>query len=185
MTRGSGYHVRKGNTSYEDTLAKLLKVKPYESNKSASKHKLWNQSRHEQLVIDDVITFRIKPSGVVFNAAHHVGYNRAFHNKTQAITAMLAECEFMRGKYWSDKDFPSVFARAHVHYFTMVRFARVQAFTQPTFKMSMGNWFSKEGVPQPPSIGAVEVIVESNGHIIVEPHIITNDMYPKYDILEF
>ena len=180
MTRGSGYHVRKGATNFEDTVAKLLGVKPYISVKEVDKYRTWDQNRNSRVIIDDILTFGV--NGVIFNVAHHIGYNRAYHNKSQAITAMLASLEFMRGKYWESKNFPDVVARAHVHYFVEVRFARIRAFTQPTFKFSGDRYFTDKGVPEPPSIGAVEVIVESNGHIQVEPHIITNEMYPKYEI---
>lgn len=180
MTKGSGYHVQKNNTSFEDTTARLLGVKKYETMRAADKAKAWDANRNETPVVDDILTFGV--NGVIFNVAHHIGYNKAYHNKTQAITAMLASLEFMRGKYWTSENFPDVVARAHVHYFVEVRFARIRAFTEPTFKYSMDRFFTRQGVPEPPSIGAVEVIVESNGHVLVEPHIITNEMYPKYDI---
>ena len=180
MTRGSGYHVRKGATNFEDTVAARLGVTPYTTVKGTDKYRTWDQNRNDKVIIDDIRTFGV--NDVVFNVAHHIGYNRAFHNKTQALTAMLASLEFMRGKYWESKNFPDICARAHVHYFVEVRFARIRAFTEPCFKYSGDRYFTDKGVPEPPSIGTVEVIVESNGHILVEPHIITNDMYPKYDI---
>jgi len=183
MTRGSAYHVMKGYTSFEDQVARELNVEPYEVSKQAEKRRIWSESRNAEIVIDDIVNFEIH--GKVFNVAHHIGFNRAYHNKSQALTAMLAEMEFARGKYWTNDKFPAVFARAHVHYYVMVAFARVKAFTGPTYKLSMDRFMTKSGVPSPPSIGNVEVIVEPNGHILIEPHIITNDIYPKYNIQEF
>jgi len=183
MTRGSGYHVLKGNTSFEDTVAKLLKVRKYETHKESDKYRIYDENRNSKAIIDDILNFEV--NGVNFNVTHHIGYNKAYHSKSQAVTAMLASLEFMRGKYWNEKDFPDVVVRGHVHYFVMVMFSRIRAFTEPTFKYSMDRYFTRQGVPEPPSIGAVEVIIESNGHILVEPHIITNEMYPKYDIQRY
>lgn len=183
MTRGSGYHVLKGNTSFEDTVAKELNVKPYESRHDAEKRRVWNESRNAKIQIDDVINFEV--NGVIFNVTHHIGFNRSYHNKSQAVTAMLAELEFARGKYWAPGDFPDVFIRGHVHYYVEVRFARVRGLTQPCYKLSADRFMTRKGVPSPASIGNVEVIVEPNGHVAVEPHIITNEMYPKYDIQHF
>lgn len=183
MTRGSGYHVLKGNTSFEDTVARELNVKPYETIKETEKRRIWTESRNGKIIIDDVINFDI--NGKVFNVAHHIGFNKSFHNKSQAMTAMLAEMEFARGKYWPNDRFPSVFVRGHVHYYVLVGFARVQGFTCACFKLSMDRFMTRSGVPSPSSIGAIEVIVESNGKIIVEPHIVSNDSYPKHAILEF
>ena len=183
MTRGSAYHVLKGNTSFEDTVARELDVKPYESHRDTEKRRIWSESRNAQIIIDDVINFEI--NGKVFNVTHHIGFNRAYHNKSQAMTAVLADMEFARGKYWEHNKFPSVFVRGHVHYYVLVGFARVMGFTEPTFKLSMDRFMTRSGVPSPASIGAVEVIVEQNGHIAIEPHIITNDMYPRYKIYDF
>lgn len=180
MTRGSGYHVHKNNTSFEDIVANRLNVKPYETIREAEKFREWDNNRNSKIVIDDILTFDVH--GCKFNVAHHIGYNKAYHNKAQAVTAMLASLEFMRGKYWKSKNFPDIVVRGHVHYYVQVGFARIRGFTEPTFKFSMDRYFTRQGVPEPPSIGAVEVIVETNGHAIIEPHVITNEMYPKYDI---
>lgn len=183
MTRGSGYHVLKGYTSFEDAVARELNVLPYEVSKEAEKRRIWTEARNAKIEIDDIINFEIHDQ--VVNVAHHIGFNRAWHNKSQALTAMLAEMEFCRGKYWENDRFPALFVRGHVHYYVQVSFARVKAFTEPTYKLSLDRFMTKAGVPSPPSIGNVEVIVEPNGHIIIEPHIITNDIYPKYNIMEF
>jgi len=183
MTRGSGYHILKGNTSFEDQVAKLLGVEPYESRRDVEKKRIWNESRNSEIVIDDVVNFEI--NGAIINAAHHIGYNRSYHSKSQAVTAMLAELEFARGKYWEPGEFPDIFLRGHVHYFVEVRFARVRGVTQACYKLSADRFMSRKGVPDPASIGNLEVIIEPNGHIAVEPHIITNEMYPKYDIQRY
>lgn len=183
MTRGSGYHVLKGNTSFEDTIARELNVTPYETTREAEKRRIWDEARNAKIVIDDIVDFNV--NGCIFNVTHHIGFNKAFHNKSQAITAMLAEIEFARGKYWESKDFPSIFVRGHVHYYVLVAFARVKAFTEPTFKLSKDRFMTRSGVPSPASIGAVEVIIESNGHSTIEPHIIPNEIYPKHDIQQF
>jgi hypothetical protein len=36
-----------------------------------------------------------------------------------------------------------------------------------------------------PSLGAVEVIVEQNGVVSVKPHVVSNNEYPKHNIIEF
>ena len=181
MTRGSGYHVRKNNTEFEDTLCELMKLERYSIyNRDYTKSQLWD-SHHAHNVIDDILNFSVNDK--VFNVTHHIGYNRAYHNKSQALTAELANMEFMRGKYWKSKDFPSVIVRGHVHYFVEVRFARIRGFTCPTFKISADKFMTRKGLPDPASLGAIEVIVESNGKILVEPHIVANTDYPKHEIL--
>jgi len=183
MTRGSGYHIQKDNFSFEDIVAQRLGVKPYQTMHEAERYRQWDDNRNQKIIIDDIRTFDV--NGCIFNVAHHIGYNKAYHNKSQAVTAMLASLEFMRGKYWKPKDFPHIVVRGHVHYYVLVGFARIRGFTEPTLKLSMDRYFTRQGVPEPPSIGAVEVIVESNGHAMIEPHIITNDMYPKFDITRY
>ena len=93
--------------------------------------------------------------------------------------------EFLNGRYWDDKHKPSVIVRSHVHYFVYVRFATQHGFTTPAWKLPDSHLFRGGLGGTAPSLGAVEVIVEGNGKIIVEPHIVSNTEYPKHSIIEF
>ncbi len=92
--------------------------------------------------------------------------------------------EFLRGRYWDNEHTPSVIVRSHVHYFVMVRFATQFGFTTPSFKMPDSHLFRGGLGGTAPSLGAVEVIIEPDGHILIEPHIVSNAEYPKHKIID-
>jgi hypothetical protein len=96
----------------------------------------------------------------------------------------MADMEFLRGRYWKPEDMPSVIVRNHVHYFVYVRFATQHGFTSPAFKMPDAHLFRGGLGGTAPSIGGVEVIVEPNGKIVCEPHIVSNNEYPKMSVLK-
>jgi len=183
MTRGSNYHVQSGATNTEEPLADWLGCVPY-SGLFKSKEDItgYHDGKHLTTRTDYYLNFKI--FGKVFNVTHHIGFNRWFAYRTTALARELADMEFLRGKYWKDEDMPSVIVRSHVHYFVYVRFTNQHGFTTPAFKMPDSHLFRGGLGGTAPSLGAVEVIVESNGKILVEPHIVSNDEYPKHKILD-
>ena len=185
MTRGSNYHVQKDATNYDETIAARLNAVPYSGyfGHDSAKIKDYDASRNAVTRTDYYLTFSIH--GKVFSVTHHIGFNRWFAYRTTALAREMADMEFLRGRYWKPENMPSIIVRSHVHYFVYVRFATQHGFTTPAFKMPDAHLFRGGLGGTAPSLGAVEVIVESNGKIIVEPHIVSNTNYPKHNIIEF
>ena len=173
MTRGSNYHVKGGNQNMEELLAEKLKATPYSG---------YHDIQEGVIRTDYYATFKIH--GRVFSATHHIGFNRWFAYRTTALAREMADMEFLRGRYWNNEDTPTVIARSHVHYFVYVRFANQHGFTTPAWKLPDGHLFRGGLGGTAPSIGTIEVIVESNGDIFVHPHVVDNKNYPKHSILD-
>jgi hypothetical protein len=181
VTRGSGYHVQKDATNYDELLAREMKATPYRG--FFQDYKDYDTNRNAITRTDYWVDFRIH--GIVFNVTHHIAFSKWASYQPMAISRELANMEFLKGKYWKPEDFPSVVVRSHVHYYCRVEFPRYTAFTTPCLKMPDAHLYRGGMAGTAPSLGAVEVIVESNGKIIVEPHIVSNTEYPKHSILEF
>lgn len=173
LTRGSNYHVQGGNENMEEILATKLNATPYSG---------YHDVDRKAIRTDYFATFKIHDR--VFSATHHIGFNRWFSYRTTALAREMADMEFLRGKYWTPENTPSVIIRSHVHYFVMVRFAKTVGFTSPAWKLPDSFLFKGGLGGTAPSIGAVEIIVESNGHVQVEPYILSDELYPKHKILD-
>jgi hypothetical protein len=173
MTRGSNYHVQGGNQNMEELLAEKLNATPYSG---------YHDMKQGVVRTDYYTTFRVHDK--VFSATHHIGFNRWFAYRTTALAREMADMEFLSGRYWTKEDTPTVIVRSHVHYFVMVRFASQYGFTTPAWKLPDGHLFRGGLGGTAPSIGTVEVIVESDGKVIVEPHVVDNKNYPKHAILD-
>jgi len=180
MTRGSNYHVQLGADNQEEQLAERLNAVPY-SGLFDIERDMKTEGIYAKRT-DYFLTFRV--NGKVFSVTHHIGFNRWFAYRTTAIAREMADMEFMRGRYWKSEDMPSVIVRSHAHYFVMVRFSTAYGFITPAWKFPDGHLFRGGLGGTAPSIGSVEVIVEPNGDILVNPHIMTNNEYPKHNILE-
>lgn len=183
ITRGSNYHTQSDATNYEEMLANMMDALPYSGllGKNFDSIKGWHDGHHITTKTDYYVNFEIH--GKVFNVTHHVGFSRWFSYQPMAISRELANMEFLKGKYWKPEDFPSIVVRSHVHYYCRVEFPRYTAFTTPAFKMPDAHLFRGGISGTAPSLGTVEVIIEPNGKVLVEPHVITNDKYPKHQIL--
>ena len=182
MTRGSGYHVQKDATNYDETIADRLGAIPYSGYFGKENIEGYHDGKHLTTRTDYYLNFKVHRK--VFSVTHHIGFNRWFAYRTTALAREMADMEFLRGRYWKPEDMPSVIVRSHVHYFVYVRFATQHGFTTPAWKLPDSHLFRGGLGGTAPSIGAVEVIIESNGKIQVEPHIVSNDSYPKHKILD-
>ena len=178
MTRGSNYHVQLGADNQEEQLARELNATPYSGLFDIDRSV--DDNHHSRT--DYFLTFRI--NGKVFSVTHHIGFNRWFAYRTTSIAREMADMEFQRGRYWKSEDMPAVIVRSHAHYFVMVRFSSVVGFITPAWKFPDSHLFRGGLGGTAPSIGSVEVIIEPNGDILVDPHILTNSEYPKHNILE-
>jgi hypothetical protein len=180
MTRGSNYHVQLGADNQEEILAERLQAVPY-SGLFDVERDMKTEGIYAQRT-DYFLNFKVNQK--VFSVTHHIGFNRWFAYRTTAIAREMADMEFMRGRYWKSEDMPSVIVRSHAHYFVLVRFTTVTGFITPAWKFPDGHLFRGGLGGTAPSIGSVEVIVEPNGDILVNPHIMTNSEYPKHNILD-
>ena len=183
MTRGSGYHVQKDATSHEEILANMLNCTPYSGYfRWSEKSTQWDKNRNRSSRTDYYLNFSIYDK--VFNVTHHVGFSKLQGNRTSAIASEAASLEHLRGRYWNDDEFPSVIVRGHTHYFCYVRFSSTHCIICPAWKFPDSHLFRGGLGGTAPSIGAVEVIVDGDGKITVEPHIVSNNEYPKMSVLK-
>ncbi len=184
MTRGSGYHVQKDATNYEETLGHRLNSVPYSGYFFGSDRiEDYDNNRNKITRTDYFVNFALNDA--VFNATHHIAFSRWESYKPTALAREMANLEYLRGRYWKPQDYPSIIVRSHVHYFVMIRYSSSCGFTTPAWKFPDAHLFRGGLSGTAPSIGAVEVIVEPNGKWIVEPHILENSKYPKHSILRF
>jgi hypothetical protein len=184
MTRGSGYHVQKDATNYEETLSSRLHCVPYSGYFYGSNNITdYDNNRNRITRTDYFINFSLNSR--VFNVTHHIAFTRWESYKTTALAREMANLEYLRGRYWKGKDFPTFIVRSHVHYFCMVRYSNSCGFTTSAWKFPDAHLFRSGLSGTAPSIGGIEVIVEQNGKWSVEPHILENSKYPKHAILRF
>jgi hypothetical protein len=184
MTRGSGYHVQKEATNYEETLGQRLNAVPY-SGYFSGVHTIgdYDSNRNKITRTDYYVNFALNDR--VFNVTHHISFTRWESYKPTALARELANIEYLRGRYWKSKDHPTFIIRSHVHYFVLIRFSSQCGFTTPAWKFPDAHLFRGGLSGTAPSIGAIEVIIEQNGKWSVEPHILENSKYPKHAILRF
>lgn len=192
MTRGSGYHVHRDATNDEEVLANKLDVVPYSAYFNNLYEGAGIKKSVEQVVeeyrgkdierTDYQLWFRMNEK--LFSVTHHIGFNRWFAYRTTALAREMADLTFAEGKLYPQGEHPAVYARGHVHYHVMVRFASSLGFTTPAWKFPDPHLLRGGLGGTSPTIGSVEVIVESNGEILVYPHVLETKFYPKPNIIQ-
>jgi len=186
MTRGSNYHTTKNNTSYESMLAEMITCAPILDYKmfggiQTTEHMERSVTAHgPEKVIDDLLTLRV--NGRVFNILHHVGFSRWFSYIPTSIASELARMVFLEGKLWDKEDTPSIIVRSHTHHYCQVKFPRSVGFITPSWKVS--DRFGLKGGMSAATIGLIEVVVEQNGHVVVNDIIMSDNDYPKVYIID-
>lgn len=154
FVRGSGYHVTRAATNFEKILADKMKAKQYKSV-------MGNVTRAD-------FEANIKLNGKMINLTHHIGYSGWWMYRTTPIARELVKMHFAHKENGFHTD---LLIRSHVHYYCEVRFPNTIGFTTPAWKFPDGFMYRK-GIPEMPTVGFMEVIVESNGKILIEPHLI-------------
>lgn len=152
FVRGSPYHVDKDGTSFEEILAERMGANRYRSYGGSGKTDF---------------ECNIEIYGKHFNFTHHVGFSRWFQYRTTPIASEMAKMHFEHGRRGFHTD---VMVRSHVHYYVEVRFPHTIGITTPAWKFPDGFMY-RSGEPTLPDVGCMEIIIESNGKVIVEPHI--------------
>jgi hypothetical protein len=159
LTRGSPYHVDLDGTNFEEITAQQLNSDNYRAFGGSGK-------------TDYQVNFEI--NGKVFNATHHVGYSRWWQYRTTPLAVEMVKMHFDHGKRKFHTD---VMVRSHVHYYAEARFLNTMIFSTPAWKLP-DPFMYKSGLPTMPDIGMVEVVVESNGHIEINPIVDDVDITP-------
>ena len=159
ITRGSPYHVDVDGTNFEEITAQQLNIENYRAFGGSGK-------------TDYQANFEVH--GKIFNVTHHVGFARWWQYRPTALAQEMVKMHFdhQRRKFHTD-----VMIRSHVHYYCEVRFLNTKAFTTPAWKLPDPFMF-RQGMPLTPDIGMIEVIIESNGHIEVNPLVEDIDISP-------
>lgn len=159
MTRGSAYHVDLDGTNFEEITARQLDADNYRAYGGSGK-------------TDYQVNFEV--NGKIFNATHHVGFARWWQYRPTALAQEMVKMHFDHSKRKFHTD---VMVRSHVHYYCQVKFLNTLSFTTPAWKLP-DPFMYKSGLPMMPDIGMVEVIVESNGDIEVNPIVEDIDIEP-------
>jgi hypothetical protein len=161
LTRGSGYHIQDGCTSVEEYIARNLNATRY--------------SILTKYLVDDELF--LDCNGYMLNVAHHLGFNKWFAYRTTSLAREMADMVFLKNKYYDGE--LAMITRGHVHYFVRVEFANSIGFTTPCWKFA-DTHLKKGGLGGTmPNIGMVKLIVETNGTVITEKHIIPDKRIPK------
>ena len=150
FTRGSPYHVTLDGTNFEELTARQMNADNYRAFGGKGK-------------TDYECNFEV--NGKNFNATHHVGFSRWWQYRTTPLAVELVKMHFSNDKRKFHTDF---LIRSHVHYFAKAGFLNTEAISTPAWKLPDGFMY-RNGVPVYPDIGMVEIIVESNGSIIINP----------------
>ena len=159
MTRGSPYHVDLDGTNFEEITANQLNADQYRAFGGKGK-------------TDYQINFEV--NNKIFNATHHVGFSRWWQYRTTPLAVEMVKMHFDHSKRKFHTD---VMVRSHVHYYAEARFRNTMIFSTPAWKLP-DPFMYKGGLPTMPDIGMVEVIVESNGHIDINPIVEDVDVTP-------
>jgi len=154
FVRGSGYHTQKDATNFEQTLAEHMKARSYES--------IMGNRTHADYEVN------IEIFGKYINFTHHAGFSNWWAYRPTVISRELVKMHFMHRENGFHTD---ILVRSHVHYYCEVRFPHTKGLTTPAWKIADGFMY-KKGEPELPSIGNVEIIIEPNGKIEIEPHLI-------------
>jgi len=152
LVKGSGYHVDDAGTSYEEIFGSKIGAKKY-------------STFYDDRFAEDFCTIDL--NGIKFNITHHIGFAKWAAYRTTALAREMAALHFMKETLGDI----GVIVRSHVHYFVHVEFEHSHGFTTPAWKFPDRHLFRGGMGGVIPQIGSVEVIIESNGKIIVEKHI--------------
>lgn len=160
LLQGSGYHVDSEGTSYEEILGNKINARKY-------------STYFEPSFAEDFAQVRL--NGKLFSFTHHIGFARWAAYRTTALAREMAAMHFVNEKL----DHPSIIVRSHVHYWVMVRFTHTFGFTTPAWKYPDKHLYRGGMGGVIPDIGCVEVIIEPNGKVIIEPHIAEIKVKPE------
>lgn len=152
--RGSGYHVQIQGTSAEQWIAEQMGGVDYSIYEGVDGNKAdyWAN---------------VEIYGKTFSFTHHTPYAKFFAYRATPLAKEMALMALDKGRNMKY----DVISRGHVHNFMYIRSAHTHAYTTGAWKYPDGH-LTRGGLGGIfPDIGGVEVIVETNGEIIIKPHI--------------
>jgi hypothetical protein len=185
-TRGSDYHVRSNNDNHDELLMKELNAVAYNGylwsdTKKKKKSGSW-YNPHEKLT-DNFIWFDIHDQLV--SAAHHIGFNKWQAYRSTSLAREMAALEFEAGKLYDARTRPVVTIRSHVHYYVTLGFSNTNGFCAPAWKFADSHLYRGGVAGTSPSVGALEIIFESNGEILPRKLLLEKENYPLPNVLHF
>ena len=170
MVRGSGYHVQRGATNFEELVARNIGAKRYRAYLPEDTTGV--NERDTASITDYFADFRI--NNKVFNMSHHIGYSKNEMYRTTGMARELVTMRLSTGLY----NKADVVVRGHVHYFVRVSFTHTSGFTCPAWKLPDAHLFRGGVGGTKPDIGVVECIVEPNESVLIRPIIVETDLKP-------
>lgn len=154
FVRGSDYHIAKDATDFEETIAQRLGAKKYKAVMGYMTY------------TDYEATFEVFGKHIHFT--HHAGYSNWWMYRPTVIARELIKMHFNHKLNGFHTD---LLIRSHVHYYTEVRFPHTKGLSTPAWKIADGFMY-RRGEPELPTIGNIEIIIEPNGKIQIEPHLV-------------
>lgn len=187
LTRGSKYHSQDGQTSYEESLARRMNAIRYKGLFGQGLVTLSN-TKQKQLVFDkyageytDYYCF-FDINGKLFNATHEIGFSRSKASRSGALGRELVTMELERGSYYDFGRNLDCLIRSHNHYYVYLEFGNICGIVSPSWKLGDSHLFHG-GMAIYPDIGAVQVVVEPNGDLHVQKHLMPKEKLPKPHIV--
>ena len=194
MNRGSNYHTTKDNTGLEemfinsikDIAPKIYQYSPFgnmedEENKSISfETREWDDNGHAHIRIDDLFVCRLHDK--VFHLMHHIGGSKWFSYIPTALGREMAQMKFFDGKLWKVDDSPKFIIRSHTHRYVQIRYPNSAGIVTPAWKIF--DRFGLKSGQDAGTIGLIEIVVESNGEFLINDITLTNEDYPKLNIID-
>lgn len=184
MVRGSGYHVQRGATNYEEAVARGIGAKRYRMYLPTGvdvplgkNHNGQEQVENMASLTDYIANFRI--NGKVFNMTHHIGFSKNEAYRTTGLARELVTMKLSEDFYGK----ADVFMRGHVHYHVRVGFTHTQGYTNPAWKLPDAHLFRGGQGGTKPDIGVVECIVEPNETVLIRP--IIRELNIKPTVIDF
>ena len=183
MNRGSNYHTTKGNTGFEELFLNSLSlpgVKVYEYSPFNSVNVVeWDDNNNKKIRVDDLFVCEI--NGKIFHIMHHVGGSRWFNYIPMAISREGAQMKFYDGKLWNVKESPNFVVRSHTHKFCWVEFGNTVNVVTPSWKIF--DRFGLKSGQEAGTVGLIEIVIEPNGEFQRSKIMLTDEHYPKLNII--
>jgi len=169
LTVGSGYHITIGNSTSDDIVTENL------------------SKRGTNLMIDkngkpiQNYFINVDIGGRLFSITHHIRSSTIQSYRSTPLASEAAGLQFLKGKLYPHERDIDVILRGHIHYYWQHDSGHQYAFVTPSWKL-WDEYLLKGGLQgQFNHIGGLEIIVEPNGKITWEKHLI--EKYPIPQIL--
>jgi len=176
LIRGSPYHVDIDGTNFEERVARELNADRYRAWGKIEIPKFKGEQREDRGGFTDYFA-KFEMYGKHFHCTHHIGFNRWFAYRTTALAREMAAMHFDKSKAVVGPI--DIYVRSHVHYFVNVNFVHTKGFINPAWKFADAFAYRGGAGGITPDVGCVEVIVEPNGHTLIEPHVTELKIKPR------